>query len=114
MPDRLRIDEVMGAAAEPLVRPASSRLKSRIYSSLVQKQAESGPLRSLSVTRADGRRLCVFEELVQIAPVPQPVKSMNPCRVCHARVLGENVESAPIYWPYCPYVLFQKHLKTTG
>jgi hypothetical protein len=108
MPDTLRIDEVLAAAAEPAAERATSRLKSRIYSKLVLAQAESGPLRSLSATKADGGELCVFEQLVQISPVPEAVKAKNPCRVCHARVLGENVEGAPIYWPHCPYVLFQK------
>jgi hypothetical protein len=27
--------------------------------------------------------------------------------VCHARVLAERLEHAPIYWPHCPYVRFQ-------
>jgi hypothetical protein len=31
---------------------------------------------------------------------------MNPCRVCHARVLGERLERAPIFWPGCPYSEF--------
>jgi hypothetical protein len=87
--------------------PAPSRLKSRIYSALVQRQAEAGPLLSLSRTKAGGRRLCVFEELVHIAPVGEQVESWNFCRICHARVLGESVERAPIYWGGCPYVRFQ-------
>ncbi len=86
---------------------APSRLKSRIYSALVAEQAESGPLRSLPQTRAEGRGLCVFELLVSIAPVGEAMKSRNPCRVCHARVLGERVEGAPIFWANCPYVRFQ-------
>jgi hypothetical protein len=98
----------MAAAVEPDTGRASSRLKSRIYSKLVLAQAESGPLRSLSVTNAEGRGLCVFERLVEITPLPESVKTKNPCRICHARVLGESVESAPIYWPNCPYVAFQK------
>jgi hypothetical protein len=108
MPDEIRIEQALTTAAEPLEVRASSRLKSKIYSKLVQAQAESGPLRSLTATSAEGRGLCVFEQLVQISPVPEPVKSRNPCRVCHARLLGEHVEGAPIYWPNCPYVLFQK------
>jgi hypothetical protein len=85
---------------------ASSLLKSRLYSALVECQAAAGPLRSLSQPCATGG-LCVFEKLVAIAPVGDAMKSRNPCRVCHARVLGENVEHAPIYWPNCPYVRFQ-------
>jgi hypothetical protein len=87
--------------------PAPSRLKSRIYSALVQRQAEAGPLLSLSRTEAGGRQLCVFEELVRVAPVGEQVESLNFCRICHARVLGERIERAPIYWSGCPYVRFQ-------
>lgn len=84
-----------------------STLKSRIYSAIVQLQAASGPLLSLSECHAAGHGLCVFEQLVRIAPVGEEVKSMNPCRVCHARLLAERFEDAPIYWPNCPYVGFQ-------
>jgi hypothetical protein len=97
---------ILSAEAPEAVR-APSTLKSRIFSALQQEQAASGPLRSLTQTKADGRSLCVFEELIEIAPVGEGVKSRNPCRVCHARVLGERVEGAPIWWPHCPYVEFQ-------
>jgi hypothetical protein len=92
--------------AEPVTAP--SRLKSRIYSALALRQAATGPLASLTESRAAGRGLCVFEELVRIAPVGERLKSLNICRVCHARVLAEQLEKAPIYWPHCPYVKFQK------
>jgi hypothetical protein len=108
MSDGLAIHRLMADAATPDPARAPSRLKSRIYSSLVLRQAESGPLRSLTGIKAEGRKLCIFEELVQISPVGEAVKTRNPCRVCHARLLGEHVEAAPIYWPHCPYVLFQK------
>ena len=108
MPEKLGIEQLMAAAGDPGAERASSRLKSRIYSNLVEAQAASGPLRSVTETRAEGRKLCVFEELVHIAPVGETAKRRNPCRVCHARLLGEHVENAPIYWPHCPYVLFQK------
>jgi hypothetical protein len=87
---------------------APSRLKSQIYSMLVQSQAEIGPLQSLSQTKAAGHGLCVFEELVRIAPVGETAKQLNPCRVCHARILAELFEDPPIYWPNCPYVSFKK------
>jgi hypothetical protein len=86
---------------------ASARLKSRIYSRIVQEQAASGPLLSLSETKASGTALCVFEELVRIAPVGEDAKTKNWCRVCHARVVAERIEHAPIYWPHCPYAGFQ-------
>lgn len=87
---------------------APARLKSRIYSTLVQQLAADGPLLSLSATRAQGHSLCVFEAAVCLAPVGGRVESMNPCRVCHARVLGERLEHAPIYWPHCPYAEFHQ------
>ena len=95
------------ASPEPLDVRAPSVLKSRIYSRLVQEQASTGPLLSLPETKASGAKLCIFEELVSIAPVGDAVKAKNCCRVCHARVVAERVERAPIYWPHCPYVRFQ-------
>ena len=86
---------------------APSRLKSRIYSALVAEQSQDGPLLGLRATKDAGRRLCVFEELVQIAPAGESVKRLNVCRVCHARVLGERIENAPVFWRGCPYVQFQ-------
>jgi hypothetical protein len=86
---------------------APSRLKSRIYSALVRRQAEDGPLLSLSAVKEGGHCLCVFEQLVQIAPVGDSVKSLNYCRVCHARLMAENMEGAPVFWSGCPYTQFQ-------
>ena len=86
---------------------APSRLKSRIYSALLEQQRKDGPLLSLSEVKAHGRKLCVFEELVQIAPVGEVIKQPNFCRVCHARILAENIENAPVYWPGCPCAQFQ-------
>lgn len=87
---------------------ASSKLKSRIYSMLALRQAATGPLASFTQSKNAGYGLCVFEELVRIAPVGEGIKSLNICRVCHARVLAEHLEKALIYWPNCPYVGFQK------
>lgn len=83
-------------------------LKARVYSALMQREAETGPLASLSECKAHGGELCVFEQLVEISPVGVSVKSLNFCRVCHARVLAEHLESPPIYWNGCPYVYFKK------
>jgi hypothetical protein len=86
---------------------APSRLKSRIYSAMVDAMAEAEPLASLTETKECGGRLCVFEEMVERSPAGDEAKRWNYCKVCHARVLGETVENAPIYWPGCPYVQFQ-------
>jgi hypothetical protein len=86
---------------------APARLKSRIYSRLMQELAATGSLLSLPETKTAGEGLCVFEELVRISPVGEAAKTKNCCRVCHARVLAERIEGAPIYWPNCPYVWFQ-------
>ena len=85
---------------------APARLKSQIYSALVGKQAETGPLLSLAVTKAAGSGLCVFEQGLVSLPLGEQVASMNPCRICHARVLAERVDHAPIFWPHCPYAEF--------
>ena len=96
-----KIDAMPGAGEE-----APSRVKARLYSALVLEQATSGPLRSLPVTKAAGRPLCVFENVLCVVP-NERVAAMNPCRVCHARLLAERFKSPPIYWPHCPYVDFQ-------
>lgn len=95
-----------GATSVGMSAPA--RLKSKIYSALVRRQAQSGPLLSLSETEAAGRRLCVFENLVEVSPVGEKYKCLNLCTVCHARILAEQIEGAPIFWAHCPYVAFQQ------
>lgn len=87
---------------------ASARLKSRTYSRLILRQAESGPLLGINETKASGRGLCAFEELARIAPFGEDFKRRNFCRVCHARKLAEVLDKAPIYWGHCPYTEFQK------
>jgi hypothetical protein len=87
---------------------ASSRLKSRLFSQLIQREQERGPLRVLSESKAAGSKLCVFEQAVALLP-SDALQSRNPCAVCHARVLGERVERAPIFWPGCPYAQFCGH-----
>lgn len=85
-----------------------ARLLSRTYTAMVAAQQQSGPLLDLTETKQAGHPLCVFEETVQITPVGQPAKQMFYCRVCHARVLAEQLDKAPIWWPHCPYSEFQK------
>jgi hypothetical protein len=101
--ERVAVEEIL--YSQPAAAP--SKLKSQIYSAVMLCQAASGPLASLTQTRASGHGLCFFEELVCIAPAGERMKSLNICRVCHARVLAEHLEKAPIYWPDCPYVKFQ-------
>jgi len=50
--------------------------------------------------------LCVFENALTILPLGTDIRSMNPCRICHARVLGERMHRAPIFWSGCPYADF--------
>ena len=87
---------------------ASARLKSKIYSSLVKRQQETGPLLSITETKGAGGELCVFEDMWAVLPVGEDMKCRNLCSICHARVLAENLEKPPIYWPGCPYVAFHK------
>lgn len=110
LPDEQSFEDLASKteADAPTEITAPARLKSRLYSALIRRQQESGPLASLAVTKALGRGLCVFEELVRISPVGEKGRSFNYCQVCHARVLAETVEKAPIYWKHCPYVDFQE------
>jgi hypothetical protein len=85
---------------------APAQLKSKVYSSIVTQMAQSGRLLDLTDVAHAGGHLCVFEQALTIVPVGSDVRSMNPCRICHARVLGERLEHAPIFWPGCPYSEF--------
>ena len=99
------------AAAEDSSEDApagSSRLKSRILSMLIDLEQDEGPLRILRESRDLGERLCVFEHAVAMLPSDY-LQSRNPCSVCHARLLGETVEKAPIFWPGCPYAKYCGH-----
>jgi hypothetical protein len=85
-----------------------SSLRSRLYSALVHKQQETGPLASLDASIEAGHGICVFEKLVQIAAIGEQAKSPFFCQVCHARVLAEHFENPPIFWHHCPYVKFKE------
>ncbi len=106
MKDERDVLEIAARMNEPVER-APSTLMSRVYSALMLEQAADGPLLGLSECQNAGRELCVFETLVHIAPFARPAESLNYCRVCHARVLGERIEAAPIWWAGCPYAQFQ-------
>ena len=97
-----------GSAGSERDEPAPSRLKSRAYSTLIRAQQETGPLQTLGESEAAGHGLCIFEKLVQIAPLGERAKAPFICWTCHARILAEHMESAPIFWPNCPYVAFQE------
>lgn len=104
------IERLMDIANDELPESgtAPTSLKARVYSALVRRQAQTGRLESLTRSHSRGHELCVFEQLVRISPVGETAKSLNICRVCHARVLGEHMDNPPIYWPGCPYVEFKK------
>ena len=109
----LQDDEVFLRLAEETetasgVDRAPSRLKAKTYSALIRRQEQSGPLLNLTETRRAGHGLCVFESLWEQMPLGTSAKCFNCCSICHARVLGENVEPPPIYWGHCPYVAFKK------
>jgi hypothetical protein len=87
---------------------APSSLKARLFSAFVRKQQESGRLASLQASIEDGHGICVFEKLVQIAPIGERAQSPFFCEVCHARVLAEAFDKPLIFWHHCPYVQFKK------
>jgi hypothetical protein len=106
MSDDLWFEQLAGASGDATHERAPARLKSKIYSALVARMAEDGPLLDLTDTKKAGGHLCVFENALTILPLGTEVGSMNPCRICHARVLGERMQHAPIFWPGCPYAAF--------
>jgi hypothetical protein len=108
MPDDPWFEHLPDATGDVEHERAPARLKSRIYSALLARMAESGPLLDLSATRQAGGRLCVFERALTDLPLGTDIRSMNPCRICHARVLGERMQHAPIFWPGCPYSDFHQ------
>lgn len=103
MSDDLWFERLAEGTADLTEERAPARLKSKIYSAVVARMAQSGTLRDLSETKTDGGRLCVFENGLTMLPVGAEIRSTNPCRICHARVLGERMAHAPIFWPGCPY-----------
>ncbi|HEX6804635.1 MAG TPA: hypothetical protein VF133_13215 [Terriglobales bacterium] len=98
----------MLAEGEAATERAPSSMKARLYSQLIHQQQESGRLASLDASVEAGHGICVFERLVQIAPIGEPAKSPFFCQVCHARVLAEHFDNPPIFWPHCPYVKFKE------
>ena len=106
MSDDLWFERLADATGDLTAERAPAALKSRIYSALVRRMAESGSLLDLVYSRSSGARLCIFETALTLFPRGTNVSSMNPCRICHARLLGERMEHAPIFWPGCPYSEF--------
>lgn len=103
-----RLFDLLAQEDEAQELRAPSRLKSRVYSALVRRQEESGPLLSLHETHAQGHGLCVFENLWRHTVSGEAALCFNCCKLCHARVLAEHLEGAPIYWGNCPYVALVK------
>jgi hypothetical protein len=95
------LDETRGASA-----PA--RLKARLYSTLLRRQQESGPLLGLNETHGRGYGLCVFEDAWRRMTPDGQAQYLNCCRPCHARALAERLEQPPIFWKNCPYAAFGK------
>jgi hypothetical protein len=106
MSDEHWFEHVSAVDGDTTDEPAPARLKSTIYSRLLSQMATSGALLELSESKRHGGHLCVFETALTLLPTVTDVQSMNPCRVCHARVLGERLTRAPIFWPGCPYSEF--------
>jgi hypothetical protein len=106
MADEVWFDRLVEASASMVPDRAPASLTSQVYSAVVARMAETGPLLDLRATKQAGGHLCVFEDTVALLPVGRDIHSMNPCRICHARLLGERMKRAPIFWPGCPYSEF--------
>jgi hypothetical protein len=110
MNDDFDFERLVRVTADPnaFSNDAPTTFKARLYTRLIHAQQEVGELASVRATKAAGHDLCVFEELVQIAPVGQTLQSKFYCDVCHARVLAEHLDNPPIWWPHCPYAEFKR------
>jgi hypothetical protein len=106
MSDDRWFERLARATGDGTPERAPARLKSKIYSALVSDMSGSGALLDLAATKRAGGRLCVFEDVLTIVGAGTDLLSKNPCRICHARLLGERMERAPIFWPGCPYSEF--------
>lgn len=106
MSDDPWFERLAAAAGDVMHERAPARLKSKVYSALLARMAESGPLLDLSDTRQAGGRLCVFENALTMLPRGTDMRSMNPCWICHARLVAERMHHAPVFWPGCPYADF--------
>jgi hypothetical protein len=102
-----QLSALLSASTERSERAPSS-LKARLYSALIRTQQETGPLASVEQSVSAGHDVCVFEKLLHIAPVSNKAKAPFFCEVCHARVLAEHFDHAPIFWSGCPYVKFKE------
>jgi hypothetical protein len=105
MSNDLWFDRLAAVVPVNTAERAPARLKSKIYSTLLNGMADEGPLLDLKDTNTCGR-LCVFEHILTAVPRATGISTKNPCRICHARVLGERMDHAPIFWPGCPYSEF--------
>lgn len=99
------LEQLAADDVQPRGERAPARLKARIYSTLINRLSHTGRLLGLTATKA-GSDLCVFEDAWSRLPLNEEMNAANLCRVCHARVLGERLEHAPIFWPHCPYAAF--------
>jgi len=106
MSDDAWFEQLARGTYESVRERAPARLRSKIFSALTARMAETGPLLDLTTTRQAGGHLCVFEHSLTLFPKGTGIPAFNPCRVCHARVLAERLDHAPIFWPGCPYAEF--------
>ena len=71
-----QLSALLSASTERSKKGAFFAEGARLYSALIRKQQATGPLlASLEQSVAAGHDVCVFEKLVQIAPVGNNAKS---------------------------------------
>ena len=99
-------ERLVETTGEALPERAPARLMSQVYSAFVLQMSDAGALLDLAATKQSGGHLCVFENVLTVLPLGKDLLARNPCRICHARLLGERMERAPIFWPGCPYSEF--------
>jgi hypothetical protein len=86
---------------------ATSCVKSRLYTALLEQAESEQALRPLSETKQAGYGLCWWEKAMEVLP-GETINHFNHCRVCHGRLVGENLEDLPLPWAHCPHAEFKK------
>ena len=86
MADGLWFEWLANATGHLSQERAPASLKSKVYSALVTRMADFGSLLDLRDTKDAGGHLCLFENALTVLPMGSDIRSMNPCRICHARV----------------------------
>jgi hypothetical protein len=94
MSDNLWFERLAELTGDVTPERVPARLTSKTYSALWPEWPNRGRC-SISQQRKKPAHGCASSSTpLTVLPLGYDVRSMNPCRVCHARVLAERMEQA--------------------